>query len=165
MCQITKDDPVEAMREWQRQHKIPLTLARFVTLLTVYTTCVTDTQRTIFLIISLYFIFRFRLGSFSLERFHFVSGAVVDGHGRSDSEVSRKLGCAKANFKNLSKLWAHTGVTTKSKLKYFHALIPNPMCWGCMILVLRPPSFFLRVLLILPSCTGSSKPTSVLRAG
>ena len=45
-------------------------------------------------------------------------GAVLDGHGRSDSEISRKLGCAKGAFRELSKLWSHAAVTTKDKLRF-----------------------------------------------
>ena len=57
-------------------------------------------------------------------------GAVMDGHGRSDSEISRKLGCAKGDFRELSKLWSHSAVTTKDKLKYFHSMVVAKLLYG-----------------------------------
>ena len=57
-------------------------------------------------------------------------GAVVDGLGRSDSEISRKLGCAKGDFRELAKLWAHAAVTTKDKLLYFQALVVAKLIYG-----------------------------------
>ena len=45
-------------------------------------------------------------------------GSVIDEHGRSDSEVSRKLGVAKADFRVLAKVWRHANLPKKDKLQY-----------------------------------------------
>ena len=50
-------------------------------------------------------------------------GSVIDGHGRSDSEISRKLGIGKADFRVLSKVWRLANVPIEKKLQFFHGLI------------------------------------------
>ena len=93
-------------------------------------------------------------------------GAVMDGHGRSDSEVSRKLGTAKGDFRVLSKVWRHANVPLKQKLHYFESLIISRLLYGlssmwmvtaqlrridgfyarCLRTILRiPPSYYSRV--------------------
>ena len=57
-------------------------------------------------------------------------GAVIDGHGRLDSEISCKMGAAKADFKELSKLWNHANVPVKDKLQFFHSLIMSKLICG-----------------------------------
>jgi hypothetical protein len=57
-------------------------------------------------------------------------GAVISSDGRLDSEVSRKIGAAKADFHQLAKLWSHANVPTKDKLKFFHALVASKLQYG-----------------------------------
>ena len=57
-------------------------------------------------------------------------GASIYGDGRADSEISRKLGAARADFQQLAKLWNHANVPLKSKLQYFHSLIISRLIYG-----------------------------------
>jgi hypothetical protein len=57
-------------------------------------------------------------------------GAVINRDGRLDSEVSRKVGIAKSDFRELSKLWNHANVPVKEKLEFFHALIMSRLEYG-----------------------------------
>jgi hypothetical protein len=52
-------------------------------------------------------------------------GALLTADGRADSELSRRLGTASSDFRQLQKLWNHANVTVKDKLHYFHALIAS----------------------------------------
>ena len=57
-------------------------------------------------------------------------GGLISSSGRSDSEVSRKIGMAVADFKQLQRLWGHTGVTTKWKLRFFYAFVVSRLQYG-----------------------------------
>ena len=50
-------------------------------------------------------------------------GAVLCRHGRVGSEISRKLGTARADFNQLQRVWSHSDVPLQDKLKYFAAYI------------------------------------------
>jgi hypothetical protein len=50
-------------------------------------------------------------------------GSLLAANGRVDSELSRKIGCATHDFRNLQALWNHASVSTRDKLQFFHALI------------------------------------------
>ena len=93
-------------------------------------------------------------------------GATIYGDGCADSEISQKLGIARADFQQLSKVWRHANVTIESKLYFFHSLIISRLMSGlsgawlvtaqrrrldgfyarCLRQILRiPPSFLSRV--------------------
>jgi len=55
-------------------------------------------------------------------------GGLICADGRADSEVSRKIGCAKSAFNRLQKVWSHSGVTLKQKLLFLD---------GCVMAKLR----------------------------
>jgi len=57
-------------------------------------------------------------------------GAVINRDRRLDSEVSRKVGIAKSDFRELSKVWNHANVPVKEKLEFFHALIMSRLEYG-----------------------------------
>ena len=57
-------------------------------------------------------------------------GATIYGDGRADSEISRKIGAARADFQQLQKLWNHANVSVKDKLQFFHALIVSRLVYG-----------------------------------
>jgi hypothetical protein len=93
-------------------------------------------------------------------------GSLLAADGRVDSELSRRIGCATRDFRNLQTLWNHASVSTKDKLRFFHALIVSRLFYGvatmwlvtsqrrrldgfyvrCMRKILRiPPSFISRI--------------------
>jgi hypothetical protein len=57
-------------------------------------------------------------------------GATIYGDGRADSELSRKLGAARADFQKLQRLWSHANVPRKDKVQYFHALVVSRLIYG-----------------------------------
>ena len=79
-------------------------------------------------------------------------GALLYGHGRSDSEISRKLGAARADFNQLQRLWGHSSVTTQDKIKYLNAFIMSKLRYGLATIWLvtaqcrRLNAFFARCL-------------------
>ena len=48
-------------------------------------------------------------------------GGLLTADGKSDSEISRKIGAAIADFKNLSVFWGHASIGKRRKLELFHA--------------------------------------------
>jgi len=57
-------------------------------------------------------------------------GATIYGDGRADSELSRKLGAARADFQQLHKLRSHANVARKDKVQYFQALVVARLTYG-----------------------------------
>ena len=57
-------------------------------------------------------------------------GALIGGDGRTDSEVSRKLGLAKADFNRLQRLWGHTAVSQQEKIRFLDALVMSRLQYG-----------------------------------
>ena len=57
-------------------------------------------------------------------------GGLIVGDGRVDSEISRKIGCATADFKKLQRLWGHGGVPTTEKLRFFQSLALSRLAYG-----------------------------------
>ena len=103
-------------------------------------------------------------------------GSVIDGDGRSDSEVSRKLGIAKADFRVLSRVWRHANVPLKEKLVFFHGFVVSRLLYGLSTMWLvtaqlrRLDGFYARclrvVLRVLPSYLSRiSNATVFSRAG
>ena len=50
-------------------------------------------------------------------------GALLSGDGRTDSELSKKLGCARADFIQLQRLWGHSRISIEEKIKYLDFFI------------------------------------------
>ena len=57
-------------------------------------------------------------------------GGLICGDGRVDSEISRKLGCAKADFNQLQRLWGHAGVSVKQKLQFLDGFVLSKLRFG-----------------------------------
>jgi len=57
-------------------------------------------------------------------------GAVIYSDGRADSEISRKLGAARGDFRQLANVWKHANISVKQKIKYFHSLIASRLLYG-----------------------------------
>ena len=57
-------------------------------------------------------------------------GALLSADGRVDSELSRRLGMAAADFRSLQKLWGHANVPVAQKLRFFEALILSRLQYG-----------------------------------
>ena len=57
-------------------------------------------------------------------------GAVMGEDGRSESEVSWKLGQAEGDFRALSRVWSHTNVGVADKLRYSHAIVISRLLYS-----------------------------------
>ena len=57
-------------------------------------------------------------------------GALLNASGRIDSELSRKLGTARADFNQLQRIWGHGGVPLRDKLQYFRAFVLSKLQYG-----------------------------------
>jgi hypothetical protein len=57
-------------------------------------------------------------------------GALLTANGRADSEISRKLGLARADFNQLQRLWGHARVSQKDKVQYFRSFILSKLRYG-----------------------------------
>ena len=57
-------------------------------------------------------------------------GATLACDGRPDSELSRKLGTARADFNQLRQLWSHSGTPLTDKLRYFDAYVLSKLQYG-----------------------------------
>ena len=57
-------------------------------------------------------------------------GNVVAAARESDSELNRRLGMAKADFIVLCKVWSHSSLTWKGKLRVFAAVIEGEMLYS-----------------------------------
>jgi len=112
------------------------------------------------------------LGTGSMEYL----GALITSDGRADSELSRRIGVAAGDFRELRKLWGHAAVTLKDKLHFFESLITSRLTYGLATLWLvtaqrrRLDGFYarcLRRILRIPSAFYSrvSNATVLKRAG
>ena len=57
-------------------------------------------------------------------------GGVISGDGRYDSELSRKIGAAAGDFKQLRSVWNHAKITKEKKLRYLDALVLSRLLYG-----------------------------------
>ena len=57
-------------------------------------------------------------------------GGLITSDGRADSELSRRIGMATGDFRELQKLWNHASVTLKDKLHFFESLIASKLTYG-----------------------------------
>ena len=62
-------------------------------------------------------------------------GANLAADGRVGSELSRRIGAAKGDFRSLCQVWRHSALTTAHKLKVFRTLVESrllyALCTGC----------------------------------
>ena len=57
-------------------------------------------------------------------------GALLTKDGRVGSELSRKLGMARADFNQLQQLWRHSGVPLHEKIKFFRSFVLSRLRYG-----------------------------------
>ena len=57
-------------------------------------------------------------------------GSVLAATGESDTELNRRLGMAKADFNAISKVWSHSSLTWKGKLRVFSAIIESKLLYS-----------------------------------
>ena len=57
-------------------------------------------------------------------------GGLISRDGRADSEISRKMGRAYADFKKLRSLWSHAGISLPEKIKKFDSLVVSRLAYG-----------------------------------
>ena len=65
-------------------------------------------------------------------------GALLSADGKCAAELSRRIGCAKADFKALAKVWSHSSLTWPRKLKIFSAMVECKLMYAmgaCCLLV------------------------------
>lgn len=57
-------------------------------------------------------------------------GASLASDGRVGSELSRRIGAAKGDFRNLCKVWRHSSLTTRRKLEVYCSLVESRLMYG-----------------------------------
>ena len=57
-------------------------------------------------------------------------GGLITDDGQIDSELSRRIGFAAADFKRLRQLWGHADVSRQKKLQFFSALVVSKLAYG-----------------------------------
>jgi hypothetical protein len=57
-------------------------------------------------------------------------GGLLARDGRSDSELSRRIGLASSEFRLLAKVWSHAGLSRRLKLDYFQAGVVSKLQYG-----------------------------------
>ena len=64
-------------------------------------------------------------------------GALLSADGRCSSEISRRLGAARAEFDLLKQCWQHTRVSTEAKIKLYNSLVLSKVLYGLESLVFK----------------------------
>ena len=57
-------------------------------------------------------------------------GGLVSGDGRIDSELSRRIGMASAEFGKLRQVWSHSNVTRERKLLFLQSCVISKLAYG-----------------------------------
>ena len=57
-------------------------------------------------------------------------GALISSDGRADSEISRRIGLASAEFKQLKQVWNHANVPRAKKIDIFQAFVISKLAYG-----------------------------------
>ncbi len=57
-------------------------------------------------------------------------GTVLTESGRVGSELGRRIGCAKADFKSLCKVWSHSSLAGKRRLEIYRSLVESKLLYG-----------------------------------
>ena len=59
--------------------------------------------------------------------------ALLSRDGRMNSELFRKLGCARADFLQLQRLWGHSRISIEEKIKYLDSFVLSRLNYGLAI--------------------------------
>ena len=57
-------------------------------------------------------------------------GSVLTSDGKVHRELSRRIGCAKADFDALAKVWTHSSLTWKRKLQIYTSLVESKLLYA-----------------------------------
>ena len=57
-------------------------------------------------------------------------GCHISREGRVSSELGRKLGLAKSDFENLAKVWSHSYISMRKKVRIFEACVGSKLLYG-----------------------------------
>ena len=57
-------------------------------------------------------------------------GGLLSDDGRSEKELSRRLGLAASDFKKLSRIWSHSNVSSRRKLHIFKSCVISVLMYG-----------------------------------
>jgi hypothetical protein len=57
-------------------------------------------------------------------------GGLLVANGRADSEISRKIGTALGDFRQLAKVWSHSNISRGRKQELFHSLVVSKLLYG-----------------------------------
>ena len=57
-------------------------------------------------------------------------GGLLTADGRSDSELSRRLGLAMGEYRGLRKMWGHANLTTTRKVELLNSLVVSKLLYG-----------------------------------
>jgi hypothetical protein len=57
-------------------------------------------------------------------------GAVISADGDNNHELNRRIGMAKADFISLTKVWSHSSLTWKGKLRVFVSVVESKLLYG-----------------------------------
>ena len=57
-------------------------------------------------------------------------GGLITRDGRADSEISRKLGRAYADYRLLRSVWSHASLSRRDKVHYFETLVLSRLAYG-----------------------------------
>ena len=57
-------------------------------------------------------------------------GALISADGKPDSEISRRIGLASAEFRLLKQLWNHANVTKDQKLTFFNSFVVSKLSYA-----------------------------------
>ena len=64
-------------------------------------------------------------------------GASICSDGGTDAELARRLGLAEAEFRKLSQVWAHAGLSPKEKYEIYDACVLSRLLYGLHVIWLR----------------------------
>ena len=57
-------------------------------------------------------------------------GTVLNGDGQIGGELSRRIGCAKADCRKLCKVWKHSSLSTRRKREIYKNLVESKLLYG-----------------------------------
>jgi len=57
-------------------------------------------------------------------------GSILTSDGKVERELSRRIGCAKADFDALAKVWTHSSLTWKRKLSIYSSLVESKLLYA-----------------------------------
>ena len=57
-----------------------------------------------------------------MDKFKYL-GSVISANGNADDDINMKIGKTAANFKKMNKIWSSTTISTRLKIRLYHAII------------------------------------------